>query len=139
MAILSLIPIVGPYLIYIPAAVILILSGSWIRGVIVLVLGIVFVSQSDNVLRPVIISSRTKIHTLLLFFSILGGLKVFGLLGIILGPVVASIILTLVEVYKPCARKTESTKLQALHPSIINVPSNIQRSFVKIDGLLNLA
>ena len=71
-----------------------------------LVLGIVVVSQSDNVLRPVIISSRTKIHTLLLFFSILGGLKVFGLLGIILGPVVASIILTLVEVYKPCARET---------------------------------
>jgi predicted PurR-regulated permease PerM len=104
MAILSLIPIVGPYLIYIPAAVILILSGSWVRGVIVLALGIVVVSQSDNVLRPVIISSRTKIHTLLLFFSILGGLKVFGLLGIILGPVVASIILTLVEVYKPCAR-----------------------------------
>jgi len=103
MAILSLIPIVGPYLIYIPAAVILILSGSWIRGIIVLILGIVVVSQSDNVLRPVIISSRTKIHTLLLFFSILGGLKVFGLLGIILGPVVASIILTLVEVYKPRA------------------------------------
>jgi predicted PurR-regulated permease PerM len=105
MAILSLIPIVGPYLIYIPAAVILILSGSWIRGIIVLILGIVVVSQSDNVLRPVIISSRTKIHTLLLFFSILGGLKVFGLLGIILGPVVASIILTLVEVYKPCVEE----------------------------------
>jgi predicted PurR-regulated permease PerM len=101
MAMLSLIPIVGPYLVYLPAGVILIVSGSWIRGVIVLILGIVVVSQSDNLLRPMIVSSRTKIPTLILFFSILGGIKLFGLLGIILGPVVASIILALIEVYRP--------------------------------------
>jgi predicted PurR-regulated permease PerM len=106
MAMLSLIPIVGPYLVYLPAGVILIVSGSWIRGAIVLILGIVVVSQSDNILRPMIVSSRTKIPTLLLFFSILGGIKLFGLLGIILGPVVASIILTLIEVYRP--RKSAS-------------------------------
>jgi predicted PurR-regulated permease PerM len=106
MAMLSLIPIVGPYLVYLPAGVILIISGSWVRGVIVLILGIIVVSQSDNLLRPMIVSSRTKIPTLLLFFSILGGIKLFGLLGIILGPVVASIILALIEVYRP--RKAES-------------------------------
>jgi predicted PurR-regulated permease PerM len=101
MAVLSLIPIVGPYLVYLPAGVILIVSGSWIRGVIVMILGIVVVSQSDNILRPMIISSRTKIPTLALFFSILGGIKLFGLLGIILGPVVVSIIFALIEVYRP--------------------------------------
>jgi predicted PurR-regulated permease PerM len=101
MAMLSLIPIVGPYLVYLPAGIILIISGSWIRGVIVLILGIVVVSQSDNVLRPVIVGSKTKIPTLILFFSILGGIRLFGLLGIILGPVVASIILALIEVYSP--------------------------------------
>ena len=101
MAMLSLIPIVGPYLVYLPAGVILIVSGSWIRGIIVLILGIVVVSQSDNILRPMIVSSRTKIPTLALFFSILGGIKLFGLLGIILGPVVVSIIFTLIEVYRP--------------------------------------
>jgi predicted PurR-regulated permease PerM len=105
MAILSLIPIVGPYLIYLPAAVILMVSGSWIRGIIVLALGIVVVSQSDNLLRPMIISSRTRIHTLVLFFSILGGLRLFGLLGIILGPVVASVVQTFLEVYKPRAKQ----------------------------------
>ena len=109
MAMLSLIPIVGPYLVYLPAGVILIISGSWIRGVIVLILGIVVVSQSDNVLRPMIVSSRTKIPTLLLFFSILGGIKLFGLLGIILGPVVASIILTLIEVYRPGKSEASGT------------------------------
>jgi predicted PurR-regulated permease PerM len=101
MAMLSLIPIVGPYLVYMPAGVILLVSGSWIRGIIVLILGIAVVSQSDNVLRPLIVSSKTKIPTLVLFFSILGGIKLFGLLGIILGPVVASIVLTLVEMYRP--------------------------------------
>ena len=101
MAMLSLIPIVGPYLVYLPAGVILIVAGSWIRGVIVLVVGLVVVSQSDNILRPMIVSSRTKIPTLALFFSILGGIKLFGLLGIILGPVVVSIIFTLIEVYRP--------------------------------------
>jgi predicted PurR-regulated permease PerM len=104
MAFLSLIPIVGPYLIYIPAAAILMISGSWIRGIIVLALGIAVVSQSDNILRPVIVSSRTKIHTLILFFSILGGLKVFGLLGIILGPVIASVVFAFIEIYKPTRR-----------------------------------
>ncbi len=107
MAVLSLIPIVGPYLIYIPASIILILAGSWIRGAILFALGVLVVSQSDNLLRPIIISSRTRIHTLVLFFSILGGLKVFGLLGIILGPVVASVVLTLLEVYKPILGKSE--------------------------------
>ena len=106
MAMLSLIPIVGPYLVYLPAGVILIVSGSWIRGVIVLALGLVVVSQSDNILRPMIVSNRTKIPTLALFFSILGGIKLFGLLGIILGPVVVSIIFTLIEVYRP--RKKEA-------------------------------
>jgi predicted PurR-regulated permease PerM len=114
MAFLSLIPIVGPYLIYLPAAVILMVSGSWIRGIIVLVLGIVVVSQSDNLLRPMIVSSRTKIHTLALFFSILGGLKVFGLLGIILGPVIASVVFAFIEIYKPTKQvRVECTEVPA--------------------------
>jgi predicted PurR-regulated permease PerM len=116
MAILSLIPIVGPYIIYLPAAVILFVTGSWIRGCIVLGLGVLVVSQSDNVLRPVFVSSRTKIHTLVLFFSILGGLKVFGLLGVILGPVVASVVFTFLEIYKPTKRTGALGWLSGLRP-----------------------
>jgi predicted PurR-regulated permease PerM len=116
MAILSLIPIVGPYIIYLPAAVILFVTGSYIRGGIVLGLGVLVVSQSDNLLRPIIVSSRTKIHTLVLFFSILGGLKVFGLLGIILGPVVASVVFTFLEIYKPTKRTGPLGWLSGLRP-----------------------
>jgi predicted PurR-regulated permease PerM len=101
MGLLSLLPIVGPWFVYVPAAVILIVSGSWIKGIVLLALGGVIVSQSDNLVRPMIIGGRTRIPTLLLLFSILGGIKVFGLLGLILGPVIASVLLAFIEVYKP--------------------------------------
>jgi predicted PurR-regulated permease PerM len=101
MAILSLLPIVGPWFVYIPAAVILIVSGSYVRGIVLLALGVIIVSQSDNLLRPMIIGGRTKIPTLLLLFSIIGGIQVFGLLGLVIGPVIASVILAFLEVYKP--------------------------------------
>jgi predicted PurR-regulated permease PerM len=101
MALLALIPLFGPYVIYVPAAVILIATGSMVKGIILLVLGVAVVSQVDNLLKPLIVGSRTKIHPLIVFFSMLGGLKAFGLLGVILGPVLASILLALLEVYKP--------------------------------------
>jgi predicted PurR-regulated permease PerM len=101
MALLALVPLFGPYLIYIPAAIILVASGSWVKGIILAGLGVLLVSQADNILKPIIIGRRTKIHQLILFFSMLGGLRAFGLLGIIVGPVLASIILALLDVYKP--------------------------------------
>jgi len=101
MALLSLLPIVGPWFIYLPTATILIVSGSYVRGIVLLAVGIVIVSQSDNLIRPLIIGNRTKIPTMLLLFSIIGGIKVFGLLGLVLGPVIASIVLAFLEVYKP--------------------------------------
>lgn len=100
MAFLSIIPLVGPWVVYIPAAIILALSGSWVKGVILLVAGTIVVSQADNFLRPVIVGKRAKIPTLILLFSILGGLKLFGVLGILLGPIIASMVLTLINFYR---------------------------------------
>lgn len=104
MALLSLLPLVGPWFVYLPAAAFFFLSGSYVRGIILLAVGIVIVSQSDNLVRPLIIGGRTKIPTLLLLFSIIGGIKVFGLLGLVLGPVIASSVLAFLEVYKPHTR-----------------------------------
>jgi predicted PurR-regulated permease PerM len=100
MAFLSIIPLVGPWLIYLPAAAILALSGSWVKGVILIVAGTIVVSQADNFLRPVIIGKRAKIPTLILLFSILGGLKLFGILGLLMGPIIASMVLTLTNFYQ---------------------------------------
>lgn len=109
MAFFALIPLLGAFVVYIPAALVLLASGSYIKAIILLALGIGIVSQIDNVLRPMIISGRTRLHPLLLFFSITGGVSVFGLLGLVLGPVIAALFVAMFELYKLALRDTPET------------------------------
>jgi predicted PurR-regulated permease PerM len=90
MAFLSLLPVIGAFLIYIPAGIGLILSDSATRGVIVLVVGLGVISQLDNFLRPKLMADKTALHPLLLFFAIMGGIAAFGFTGMILGPMVVA-------------------------------------------------
>jgi predicted PurR-regulated permease PerM len=99
MAFLSFIPILGAFLVWIPAVVILFAQGAYLKAVILFVWCTIVVSLSDNFLRPILISGRTQVHTLLLFFGILGGLKVFGFLGFIAGPLVITICLAVIDIY----------------------------------------
>jgi len=99
MAFLSFIPIVGAFLVWVPAAIILFIQGSYLKAVILFIWGAVVISLSDNFIRPILISGRTQVHTLLLFFGILGGLKVFGFLGVIAGPLVITICLAIIDIY----------------------------------------
>jgi len=99
MAFLAFIPVVGPFLVWIPASVILLVQGAYVKAVIMALWGGTLVSLSDNFLRPILISGRTRVHTLLLFFGILGGIKVFGFLGFIAGPLVITICLSIIEIY----------------------------------------
>ncbi|MCK5125252.1 MAG: AI-2E family transporter [candidate division Zixibacteria bacterium] len=100
MAFLAFIPIVGPSMIYIPAGLILIFTGSTVKGVLLIVIGTFIVSQIDNFLRPMLVSGKTGMHTMLLFISILGGIYVFGLLGIVLGPFIAAVFVTMFDVFR---------------------------------------
>lgn len=100
MGFLSLIPFLGAFLVYIPAAIIFILGGAYIKGLVLLIFGIGVVSQIDNFLRPLLISGRTEMHPLLLFFSIAGGLSVFGLLGLVMGPVIAAVFVAIFDLYR---------------------------------------
>jgi len=97
MAFLAFLPILGPFLIYIPAGIILIAGGSPIKGVLMIVIGTLLVSQIDNFLRPMLFSGKTQTHTLMLFFSIMGGAVMFGLLGVVLGPIIAAIFLSILK------------------------------------------
>ncbi|RLA97600.1 MAG: hypothetical protein DRG32_03280 [Deltaproteobacteria bacterium] len=99
MAAFSFLPIIGAFLIWIPASIILILQGSYLKGILLFGWGAVIVSSSDNILRPVLISGRTKVHALLLFFGVLGGLKAFGFLGFVLGPLIITVCLAMIEFY----------------------------------------
>jgi predicted PurR-regulated permease PerM len=87
----SLIPLFGAALVWVPGAVYLFLTGSWIKGVILLAWGAGVVSLSDNIVRPWVISERLKLSPIILLFALLGGVEVFGPLGIFLGPMIFSI------------------------------------------------
>lgn len=95
----SFFPAFGAALVYVPAAIFLLVQGSVGKGIILLCLGFGVVSTIDNLLRPMFISGRTRVHTLVLFISILGGLNVFGLLGLVMGPVLAAIFISFFNFY----------------------------------------
>jgi predicted PurR-regulated permease PerM len=99
MALFSFIPIGGTALIWAPAAIILLIGGAVLKGLILLGLGVLVISMVDNILKPLFISTRTNIHPLLLFFAVLGGIQAFGLIGLIAGPLIATLFLTLTEIY----------------------------------------
>ena len=99
MAILSFIPVGGTALIWAPASILLMIQGIWVKGFILLAIGIFGISMVDNFLRPALISSKTNIHPLLLFFAVLGGIQAFGFIGLLLGPLVTTLCLTIIEIY----------------------------------------
>ncbi|MFH2037712.1 MAG: AI-2E family transporter [Candidatus Zixiibacteriota bacterium] len=99
MAVLAFVPVVGPFLIYIPAGIILFATGAQVKGILVIAIGIA-ISQSDNFLRPMLFSGKSQTHTLMLFFSIMGGIYMFGLLGIVMGPFIAAMFLTLLKMFE---------------------------------------
>jgi len=100
MIFLSLIPIAGAFVIWIPAAIYLAATGSYIKALLLTVWGGVVISLVDNFLRPRLVGKRAKLHELFIFFAVLGGLHVFGLVGLVLGPVVLAIALSLFETFR---------------------------------------
>jgi predicted PurR-regulated permease PerM len=93
MAMVSVVPALGSALVWVPAAVILMIGGSWIKGVILLAFGTFVISMSDNLLRPVVVGRQTSMPDYLVLFSTIGGLSVLGLSGFVLGPVIAALFL----------------------------------------------
>jgi predicted PurR-regulated permease PerM len=97
---LSMIPFAGSFVVWGPAAVYLALSGHWGKALILALWGALVIGTIDNILRPKLVGGRTRLHELLIFFSVLGGLKIWGVLGLVLGPVVIAITLALLDVLK---------------------------------------
>jgi len=91
----SVIPFFGAALVWVPGALYLVLAGSWIKGLILAGWGAGVVSLSDNIVRPWVISERLRLSPGILFFALLGGVEMFGPLGVFLGPVIVSVTLSL--------------------------------------------
>jgi predicted PurR-regulated permease PerM len=99
MTVLSIIPAIGAALVWVPAAIILAASGSYLKAIgLTLFCGLI-VGTLDNVLRPRLVGKDTQMHDLMIFFGTLGGIAMFGLIGFIVGPIIAALFVTIWEIY----------------------------------------
>ncbi|VVB81800.1 AI-2E family transporter [uncultured archaeon] len=107
MTLFALIPFVGTWLVWLPASVMLGVSGYlggetaliW-KGIGLFFYGLLIISSIDNIIKPVIVAGRAKVHPMLIFIGIIGGLFAFGFIGLILGPLVLALFQTLLQIYE---------------------------------------
>ncbi|HKF20630.1 MAG TPA: AI-2E family transporter [Candidatus Angelobacter sp.] len=112
--ILSFVPLIGPSLVWWPGVFVLGLQGHWVKAIILVVWGLVVITSADYLIRPRVTGGRVNANTLLILLSFLGGLKAFGAIGIIAGPVVLSLVTALLSmVREEHARLSETSKLAA--------------------------
>jgi predicted PurR-regulated permease PerM len=96
----SILPMVGPWFIWIPAAIYLFLSGSSGAAIGFILYSALFVSSIDNLLRPYIVARKTGTSSVIVLIGMIGGLFLFGILGIILGPLILSYLILFLKAYK---------------------------------------
>jgi predicted PurR-regulated permease PerM len=99
MAILAVVPVLGAFIIWIPAAIFLFLQGSEGKALLLTLWGAIVVGGIDNLLYPILVGTQLKMHTVLAFISLVGGLIVFGTSGLILGPVLFTVTKILLETW----------------------------------------
>lgn len=99
MAFFSLLPVVGAWVIWAPSAIWLATTGHVIQALVLAGFGVGVVGLVDNFLRPILLSGRAELNGLLIFIGLLGGVAVFGLLGLVLGPIILATVATLLEAY----------------------------------------
>lgn len=106
MGLLSIVPLLGPPLVWVPAALFLLLDGQWGQASIMALWGAAVVGLADNLLYPVVVGRYLRMHTVPMLVSLIGGLVVFGAVGFFLGPVVLAVTLALLEVWRTRAAHT---------------------------------
>lgn len=99
-SIASFVPLLGASSIWVPAAGYLFLKGAILKGIILAIVGLFGISLIDNILKPIIIGGRTKMPILVIFFSVLGGIKLLGLIGLIMGPLVIALFISVIEIFR---------------------------------------
>jgi predicted PurR-regulated permease PerM len=106
---LSMIPMAGSFLVWVPAAIYLALTGEYVKAGMLVGWGAIVIGSIDNFLSPRLVGRRARLHELLIFFSVLGGLQVFGVLGLVLGPVIVAVTLALIEMIRQAHRPPSET------------------------------
>jgi predicted PurR-regulated permease PerM len=104
----SLLPVVGATIVWVPAGIALLLSGETTRGVLMLLIGAFGISGVDNWLRPLLLSGKTSVSGFVVFFGLLGGAAAFGLIGLVIGPIILVITAQLLDNLRAPNRLAES-------------------------------
>jgi predicted PurR-regulated permease PerM len=113
MALLATIPVAGTFVIWAPAAVYLAASGEWGKAAILVGWGAMAIGLIDNLLYPMLVGRRLRFHPLPVFFSIVGGLALFGAAGLVLGPITLSVTAALLELLR---RRTSAGRAADMPP-----------------------
>jgi predicted PurR-regulated permease PerM len=104
MGLLSVVPVFGSWIVWVPTAAFLALDGHWVAAIVLTAWGGVVIGWIDNVLYPVLVGNRLRLHTVPTFVAVVGGLTVFGVSGVVLGPLVVEVTLGLLQIWR--ARST---------------------------------
>jgi predicted PurR-regulated permease PerM len=93
----SMVPVVGPTVIWVPAAIFLAAKGLWVKAAILTGFGVGVIGLADNFIRPYVVSGKVDLHPLLVFISLLGGVQAFGFLGLFIGPAIVTLVIVILE------------------------------------------
>jgi predicted PurR-regulated permease PerM len=100
MGLLAFLPILGTWIVWLPAALLLFVNERWIAGIALIVWGVVVMTGLTSLLYPKLVGNRLRLHTFLVFIALIGGLAAFGLIGAIVGPLVLALTVELLEIWR---------------------------------------
>jgi predicted PurR-regulated permease PerM len=100
MAFFAMVPMVGPGAIWLPASIVLLATGEPGKALALVLVGALVIGTIDNFLRPRLVGGRTGLHELVVFFAVLGGLKLLGLVGLLVGPAILAVAWSLLELFR---------------------------------------
>jgi len=126
MTVLSVIPVVGSSLIWIPAVLVLLASGAFAKAIALFLFCGVLVGSLDNVLRPLLVGKDTKMHELFILFGTLGGIAMFGIIGFIIGPIIAALFVTVWDIYG----ETFGAYLPEVEETLLATPTEVEDAAV---------
>ena len=108
MAVMAMIPMVGPPIVWIPSSIYLAVTGNLGRGIILALIGVLIIGTVDNLIRAIFVGGRARVHSLVVFLSVLGGVLVFGAAGIVVGPVLFVMALIVIEAGRLAMKNSEN-------------------------------
>jgi len=100
MALAAIVPVLGPFIVWVPAAIMLALDGHWEKALVLTAWGGVVVALIDNLLYPIFVGGKLRLHTFPVFIAIIGGLALFGASGLILGPLILAVTAALIDIWR---------------------------------------